>query len=209
MKPAQRPFDKPTQHAQAVFVFSLGREHRLNAHPAQEPSQILTVKGLVANKRLRPLLGPSRLASHRGHVHDQREQRSHVVPMGGGQLYDQRHAARVGQQAMFATRAAPIRGIRPGFGPPSGAFTKLQSTSTRDQSSWSAPRSFAKSNSCMRCHNPIAVHWASRRVHVLYETPKASVGKSFQPIPVFKTKRMAVSTRRASLGGRPPSGEGW
>ncbi len=53
-------------------------------------------------------------------------------------LDHERYAFRVGQQAVLTARAAAIRRIRPGFGPPSGAFTKLQSTRTLDQSSRSA-----------------------------------------------------------------------
>lgn len=128
--------------------------------------------------------------------------------IGRQQLDDQRDTARVGEQAVFTARAASIRRVWPAFSPPSGAFTKLESTSTRDQSSGSAPRSLVRNTSWIRCHRPMLDHSEIRRGHVLYEQSKASVGKSSQAMPVLSTNSIAVNTTRASDGCRPPKGDG-
>src|SRR5262249_18364894 len=207
MQPTECAFDEPANLAQPVLVVASFGNLRLDAQPTEQLPQRLAVEGLVGHECVGFVLGPPRLAGHRRNSCDQRQRGRDIVLVGRRDLGDQRHSRAVGQQAVLAARAAAIGGIRPGFCPPSGAFTKLQSISTRDQSSWSAPRSLARNNSWICCHSPSFVHTCNRSWQVLYEQPNASSGRSTQAIPVFSTNRIAVSTKRCSFGCRPPSAD--
>lgn len=135
MQPTQRAFDEPTGAAQSAGRVTAVRNAWLDTQPTDKRSQCSAIETFVGDERVRFLFGSTWFASHGGNLRHQRQCRVHVGVISRRQLHDQRCAAGVGQQAMLRARAAAIGRIRPGFCPPSGALTKLQSSNARDQSS--------------------------------------------------------------------------
>ena len=76
---------------------------------------------------------------------DQRQQLRDVVAVGLGQDGAQRNALRVDAEVVLAARLAAIGWVRSSFFPPCTARTEQLSTTTRDKSILSAPRSLDNS----------------------------------------------------------------
>jgi hypothetical protein len=86
--------------------------------------------------------------------------------------------------------------------PPKTARTDDESTTAREKSILSAPRSLFKRVRWTVSHTPAFCQSRNRRQQVMPVQPIAR-GRSSHGIPVFKTNRIPVSTVRLSLGFRP------
>src|SRR5262245_16736660 len=94
-------------------------------------------------------------------------------------------------------------GFGPVSSPPPRARAKELSTAARDQSILSAPCNSSSSTACRRTHTPACCHSTSRRRQRLPEPQFISRGRSFQLMPVLRTKRMPVRAWRFVSGLRP------
>src|SRR5215207_1183113 len=206
MKPCEGAFDRPPRLAQSATGVAAMRNERMNPQPLERPAKVLGVVGLIRHERVGARARSAAFALHRRNVDDGGQRGHDVVRVGGRDRDRQGHAFRIGQQVMLASRATAIRRIRAAFSPPSGALTKLLSSSDRDQSIWLAPLSCASRYACTLRQTPCSIHSTSRLDAVLPEQPN-SCGESSQETPVLSTNRMTLSAVRLSTVGRPPNGD--
>ena len=143
---------------------------------------------------------------HRRNAIHQRQQLRPIMPMCPRHADSQRYPLGIGDYMMFAARFAPIGRIGPRVPPPPTARTEALSTTARDQSIWSATRSWFNRIGWTLFQTPACCQARSRRQQVIPEPHPNSCGKYSQGMPVLSTKTMPVSTRRLSSGGRPPLG---
>src|SRR5947199_7643626 len=111
------------------------------------------------------------------------------------------HAVVPGDGALDRARAA--------FGPRRAARTCELSITARDQSSFPAAFSSAKSSSCSRCHTPASFHSARRRQQVIPDPNPSSWGRNSHWIPVCNTNRMPCKTSRSGSRLRPSFGSAY
>ncbi len=204
MQPRDRALDDPAIDPQSAAVGGvlLGREW-FDPHPAQGLPMRLRV---IAPIPLHPLRSPPRssaFATHGRNRFDQGQQLGDIIGVGTCQYGRQGNALRIRNEMVFAPRFGFVHGIRARFFPPSKARTGLLSTTARDQSIWSALRSWASSVSWMCCQTPAACQSRSRRQQVIPEPQPISWGRSSQGMPVFKTNRIPVRAWRWLIGLRP------
>lgn len=83
MEPADRAFDKPAARPEPMFRGAAFRNHGLNSEPTKDRPECLIIERLIRNELLRVLLRPARLAFDFRHVHEQRDQRCHIMLVGG------------------------------------------------------------------------------------------------------------------------------
>jgi hypothetical protein len=204
VQPGEAAFDDPALAAEsgAVFVLLAG-DLGVDSACVQSIEHVLGVVAAVAEHALWPLSWAAWFALDAGDRVEQVEQLAGVGPVGGGEDRGERDPVPVADQVVFAAGFAPVYGARAGFGAPFNADTNEESTTARDQSILSASCSFASSVSCRRCQTPCSCHSCSRRQQVMPEPQPSSCGRCSQAIPVFKTNRIPVSTRRSSIRFRP------
>src|SRR5262245_46215003 len=94
-------------------------------------------------------------------------------------------------------------GFGPVSSPPPSARAKELSTAARDQSILSAPCNSSSNRTCSCTQTPASCHSASRRRQRLPEPQFSSRGRSFQLMPVLRTKRIPVRAWRCVSGLRP------
>src|SRR3990172_10255954 len=121
---------------------------------------------------------------------DQGHQLRDVVAVGLGQDGAQRNALRVDAEMVLAARLAAIGWVRSSFFPPCTARTEELSTTTRDRSILSAPRSFDNSTRCSRSHTPAFCHARSPRQQLMPEPQPISWGNISQGMPDCSTNKI-------------------
>jgi hypothetical protein len=166
------------------------------------------VIGPVGIEAVGALNSTAGFASNRWDGLHQRDQLSHVVPVGARQLARQWSTVRIGDDVMLAAFLASVGRVRTRLGPPKTARTEELSTTARDKSIRSALRNSSSNMRWMRCQIPASCQSRKRRQQVIPDPQPISWGKSSQGIPVLSTKAIAVSVFRSSSGGRPPFGLG-
>ena len=203
MQPAQASLHDPARLTQTTAVLgSAAGQLRGDPAPTQFASVGLRVVGPVGLHAGGPVPGSPRLATDRRDLIHQRQQLGHVVAVRRGERDRKRKATRVGEQVVLRAAAAAVRGITARVGPPFSARNEALSTTARDQSIWSAPRSAPSSMWWIRSHAPAWCQSRSRRQHVIPEQP-ISRGKYSHGMPVRSTNRMPLSATRFGTGLRP------
>ena len=204
MQPREGPFDHPAKDAQAAPVGCAPlRQDRDDAEPSQGVAVGRRVVGAVTLDPCGPLSRAADLPADRGNRLDQREELRHVVAVGFGDADRQGEPVAIGDQVMLAPQLPSIRWRRARFFPAWCARTEEESTSARDQSSWSAAWSRSSSTRWSRCQTPARCQSRRRRQQVTPEPQPISWGRASHGIPVRSTKRIPVSVRRGSSGLRP------
>jgi len=204
LEPGERTFHDPAMDSQATLVgrAPLG-QHRFNPPSPQGSAMGLRIIPAVALHAVGVAAGPPDLATHGGKRRHQREERGAIVAIGAGECRGQGKPGRVGDYRMFTARFAPISRVEASLGPPQTARTEALSTTARDQASWSAAWSLARSTAWSFCHTPARCHCAKRRQHVIPEPQPISWGSNSQGMPLRSTNRMPVKALRLSTGLRP------
>jgi len=204
VKPGQRAFDHPAGTAEPTTVRnpSFG-EDRPDAPLPKFVAMRLRIVRAVPLQAHWFLPGSSRLPAHSGHRIRQGKKLGHVVGIGTREQSSQWDPASIGDYVVLTTGFAPIRGVWARFLPPKTARTPALSTTARDQSIWSASRSFANRTSWTRCHTPASCQACRRRQQVIPHPQPISWGRYSQGIPVFSTNRIPVNALRLSTGFRP------
>lgn len=204
MQPAQGALHHPAVHPQPAAV----RREALRQYgfdPAQ-PQLFAMPFGVVppvALNPVRPESRPTHAASNRRDRVHQRQQLGHIIAVRTREDGRQRDAIRVRDDVVFRPVLPAIGRVRADLRPPKTARTEALSTTAREKSIRSAPRSRASKARCTSSHTPAACQSRNRRQHVMPEPQPISCGKSSQGIPVFNTKRIPVRTWRLSSGLRP------
>ncbi len=143
MQPRQRPFNHPPVDAQtAAMGLPTPGQHRAEAPLPQGPPMRRPIIGPVALHSIRAMARAAHPTGHRGNAVYQWQQVPHIMPMRPGHTHRQRYPLGIGDYRMFAARLAPIGWIGTGLRPPLTARTEALSTTARDQSIWSAARSW-------------------------------------------------------------------
>ena len=138
--------------------------------PLPEGSAVqVGVVAAVPDHRVRPPARASRPAPHRWDRVHQSQELGDVVDVGGGQHTRERQPVRVGDQVMLGAEPAAIDRARSSLVAPPMARTWLESTSARDQSSWSASRSSPSRSWWSRSQTPAAFQSRNLRQQVMPE----------------------------------------
>ena len=204
MQPREGAFDHPAKDAQAAPVGCASlRQDRDDAEASQGLAVRGRVVGAVALDAVRSASRVSDLAADRRNGLDQGKELRHIVAVGFGDAGRQRDAVAIGDHMMLAPQLPSIRWRRAGFFPAWCARTDEESISARDQSSWWAAWSRSSSTRWSRDQTPARCQSRKRRQQVIPEPQPISWGRASHGIPVRRTKRMPVSTRRWSSGLRP------
>ncbi len=155
----------------------------------------------VGEQRLWPELGVS---SGRRDAIDERQQLGDVVAVRRrGESADQRDSLTVADHVVLGAQPATIDWRGACLGTPPFARTCELSTTARDQSSSPASCSSSNSTWCRRSQTPAPFQSRRRRQQVIPDPQPISWGKSSHGIPVFRTNRMPVRTRRSGTRLRP------
>lgn len=204
MQPRIRTFYYPTRCTQTTAVFGTSaRDDRSNAPLLQRGTMCIGVVSTVGLQYLGFALRTSYLTRYRRDPVNERKELSDVVIVGTRENGIQRNALRVRDDVVLAARTTAIGWVRSSFFPAPTARTDELSTTAREKSNWSAPRSLANSTSCSRCHTPWRCHCLSRRQQVMPEPHPISLGSISHGMPDFSTNKIPVSTRRLHSGFRP------
>ena len=204
MQPRISTLDHPTGDTQTAAVSGTSPgDHRSNAALPQCGTMCIGVVTTIALQRLGFALRTAYLTSYRGNPVDEREELSDVVIVGACKNHIQWNTLRIRDDMVLAARTTAIGWVRSSFFPAPTARIEELSTTAREKSNWSAPRSFASSTSCSRCHTPRRCHSFSRRQQVIPEPHSISLGSISQGMPDFSTNKMPVSTRLLHSGFRP------
>jgi hypothetical protein len=159
LQPADGSLDGPADLSEVIrlLLFPL-RNPRLDPTLGQKASSCLAVVAFVDRHAPRSVQRPAGDAADLRELHEHQSQKlPQVVQIGGCERDRQRNAAGGAHQMILAATAAPIRRVRAGFCPPSGAFTRPASIRTSASSSRPAMRSSVRrwTNTC--CHTPALV----------------------------------------------------
>lgn len=204
MQPGMRALHHPACDTQATAVRGATTcDYRNDAALTQRGSMGIGIVGAIGLQLGRFTLWTPGLASDGRYTIDERNELCHVVIVGWRKDHIQRNALRIRDDVVLAARTAAIGWVRSSFFPAPTARIEELSTTAREKSNWSAPRSFAKSILCNRCHTPRRCHALSRRQQVIPEPQPISLGSISHGIPDFSTNKMPVSTRRLHNGFRP------
>jgi hypothetical protein len=204
MQPAVRALNDPAVDPQAAAVVgAAARQHRFDAACPQLAAVGLGVVRPIALDPPGPAARPPGLAPHRRDRVHQFDQLRDIVAVGGRDLCRQRRAMGVGEDVVLRAVFPAIRGARAGVRPPKTARTEALSTTARDQSILSAPRSLSSKTRWMRFQTPRLCQSRSRRQQVIPEPYPSSRGSISQGMPLRSTNRMPDSTSRLSSGLRP------
>jgi hypothetical protein len=203
-QPGDGPLNNPTCLAQPAAVFSatlgqLGSDApRMQIHAMR-----LRVVSPITLHAQRSLPWSAAFACQRRDRFDQRQQLSDIMAIGFGEKHAQRNTLRLNEDVVLATRLTAIGWVRSSFFPPCTARTEELSTTTRDKSIFSAPRSSDNSTRCRFFHTPAFSQARSRRQHVIPDPQPISLGNISQGMPDIKTNKMPVRILRSSRGLRP------
>ena len=204
MQPREGPFDHPAKHAQAApVVRASASQDRDDAEASQGLSVRGRVVGAVPLDAVRSAARVTDFPANGWDGLDEGEQLRHVVAIGLRDDGRQRNAVAIGDQVVLAPQLPSIRWRRARFFPAWCARTEDESTSARDQSSWLAAWSRSSSTRWSRCQTPTRCQSRKRRQQVIPDPQPISWGRASQGIPVRRTKRIPVRTRRGSSGLRP------
>ncbi len=204
MQPGDGALHHPAHHTQAAAMRRIPtRQDRRDPFRAQLLAMRLGVVGpipldaLGSTPRVAHLPTDGRDGVHEGH------ELGDVVPVGLGQPDGQGDAVPIRDEVMFAPQLPSIRRIRTRFFPPRRARMEEESTMARDQSSWSAARSWASNTRWSRVQTPARCQAWRRRQQVMPEPHPSSRGRYSHGMPVLSTNRIPVKTCRLSNGLRP------
>ena len=204
MQPRIGPLYYPARDTQAAAMCgSPSCNHR--GYPAilQSGTMRIGVVGTVALQRFRFALRTPYLTADRRNAINEWKQLSDVVVVGTRKNHIQRNALRVRDDVMLAARTTAIGWVRSRFFPAPTARIEELSTTAREKSNWSAPRSLASSASCSRCQMPRRCQCFRRRQQVMPDPHSISLGSISQGMPDFSTNKIPVSTRLLHSGFRP------
>src|SRR5215204_1072527 len=188
----------------AVCLAAL-RYHCANAATRKFHASLLVVICPVSHHRLGFTQRRTGLPADRGDCIHQWDQLRHVMCVGGGRDVGQGDAAGIDDQMMFGACFSAVDGAGACFFPPCTARTEAESTTTREKSIRSAPRSLSSSSRCS-CSQTPALRHSFRRFHRVMPQQPISWGKSSHGMPVLSTKRMPVRQTRSGTRGLPTPG---
>lgn len=204
MQPGIGALYYPACDSQATAVFGASScNYRRDATLLQRGTMCIGVVSTVALQHFRFALRTPDLTGDGRNTINEGKQLSHVMVIGARKNHIQRNALRVRDDVVLAARTTAIGWVRSSFFPAPTARIEELSTTTREKSNWSAPRSFASSTLCSRSHTPRRCHSFNRRQHVIPEPHSISLGSISQGMPDFSTNRIPVSTRLLHSGFRP------
>ena len=135
IQPGEGPFHHPAPSPQSTAVF--GVAHRGQRHDAaltQTLPDRLGVITAVTAHAIRTMPRSSALSLQKWDGVNQGEGLLRVVPVGSGELDNQRNSASIADQMALAAQLGPVSWIRPRLVPPKTARNELPSTTARDQS---------------------------------------------------------------------------
>ena len=194
MEPTDGPLNNPAINAQTTAMLGITfRQDRFDALLPQHLAMRLRVVGAISLHSARPFAGATPFAADRRNRLDQGQQLRNIVSVRTGHRGRQRNAARVGNQMMLAARFPAIRGAWSCFFSPCTARTEEESTIARDQSSWSAPCTWASRTAWIFCHTPAFCQACKRRQAVMPEPQPNSCGRCSHGKTVLSTNRIAHS----------------
>lgn len=194
----------PTRDTQSTAMFGTATgDHGDDTALLQGGTMRIGIVSAIALQDLGSTLRASYLARYRRNTVNQRDELSDIMVVGGRQNRVQRNALRIRDDVVLTARTTAIGWVRSSFFPAPTARIEELSTTAREKSNRSAPRSFASSTSCSRRHTPQRCHCFSRRQQVMPEPQPISLGSISQGIPDFRTNRMPLSTRLLHSGLRP------
>lgn len=204
VEPAPGALDHPTRFAQAAAVrlADLGQQV-LDAEALEKEGMGFAAVSTITLHDVGTPPRAAHFASNPLKGYEHRNKLGAVVDVGTAQREAQRYALGIGEKMMLAARFAEVRRVRPRLSPPKTARTELESATARDQSIWSAAWSRARSSWWRRSHTPACCQSRSLRQQVMPLPQPISKGRSFHPIPVFRTKRIPVRAARLGIGLRP------
>jgi hypothetical protein len=204
MQPCERPFYHPPLHSKptAMWHTALGQYGR-DPTGTQAVAVWFGVIAAIAVDALGLTTRATPLPPDRRDGFDERYELGDIVRVRAGQDHGKRNPLGLGDDVVLAPQLPSIRWIRARLRPPKTARTDEESTTARDQSSLSASRSLARSKAWSLCQTPARCQARRYRQQVMPEPQPSSWGSMFQGIPLFKTKRMPVSTWRGTNGLRP------
>src|SRR5688572_9699633 len=188
----------------AVRLAAAGQARGDPAARQRHPVRVRIVRP-VAHDLLGLLQRGTDLAPDRRDGVHQRDQLRHIVAIGGRQNARQRRSLGVDGQVVLAPVLAAVHGAGARFFPPCTARTDAESTTTRQKSIASSPRSLSSSRRWSWSHTPALRH-SSRRFHRVMPQQPISWGKSSQGMPVLSTKRIPVRQTRSGTRGLPTPG---
>jgi len=204
VKPGQTAFHNPAEYTQPASVLaSTLSQDRMDTHFSHSLTMRFRVVSTVALYNVWPVAGATYLSSDSGNSINQRQQLCDIMAVGTGQRSCQGDAVGIGDQMMFGTGFAAIRGVWAGFRPPKTARTEALSTKARDQSILSASRSLFSRTRWILSQTPAFCQSRRRRQQVIPEPQPISWGRYSQPMPVLRTNKMPVKALRFSSRFRP------
>lgn len=204
MQPSDRALDNPASLTQTAAMRGTTLGQLGTDAVGMQPITVgLGVVAAITLNALGLVLRPARLTGERWNRLHQGFQLSDVVPVGLSEDDAQRNALRLDQEVVLATRLTAIGWVRSSFFPPCTARTEELSATTREKSTFSAPRSLESNTRCRRSHTPAFCHAWSRRQQVIPEPQPISFGSISQGIPEMSTNKTPLSTLRLSNGFRP------
>lgn len=147
--------------------------------PGQAPVLVVVVAA-IPKHCVGASAGPTTLATNRWDGLEQGDEPGDVVAVAVGQSGGKRNAGGVGDQVVLATVPAPVNRASPCFGAPFDARMGEPSTTAREKSRASAPRSLARRVSCSRGQAPASLHSARRRQQVMPDPKPSSCGRKLR-----------------------------
>lgn len=209
MQPADCALNHPTIFSKTAAIGCAPFwDDRFNSTIPKKDSMRHGIISPVGVQLLRYRQWPAGLTFDGRNCLNQAHELGYVVPVCSRESNGKRNAPRIRDDVVFRAFFAPIRWVRPGFGPPKTALTEPLSTTTREKSILPAERSRSKRTLCTLLHTPASCQSRSRRQQVIPDPQPISLGRYSQGIPVLSTNKMPVKTTRSSKGGRPPTGFG-
>jgi hypothetical protein len=204
MQPRKTAFYNPAINTKAASIFGMSfGQYWPDTFLSELLTMRFTVIAAITKHRNRMLKRSANLACDRRNIINQRQQLSNIVTVGTGQSNCQRNTIRIGYQMVFRAFFAAIRRVWACFCPPKTARTEDESTITREKSIWSALRSLLSNTLWILSQTPAFCQSLRRRQQVIPEPQPISGGRSSQPIPVLRTKRIPVRAALSGTGFRP------
>ena len=191
LQPREGAFNDPALASQGRLLFSSLCDRVARVMQTATDPVALVVVGLAGMQH--PLV-PRR--KHRlGRLHQSRQGRAfrHV---GGAQGCGHGHALLIGIQVMLAAGFAAIRRLGSGSRAPFFAATSDESITKRPSAKRSVCFRSSKKNSSRRCQTPSCCQSRKRRQQVIPDPQPSSCGRASDGMPVLRTNRIPVRTRR-------------